>query len=137
MVLMELKNIVHEELNELGNLLNELEKQHKYIAVNDVIGMEGVVPRIESTCRSIARIEVKRREITGGKPMTEIINSYNDMSLDEEYRNVRKILQETMLQKDNNESLLRQGLGFTTRMLSIINPDRSMKTYNNYGKVRK
>lgn len=132
---MELKSIVHEELNELGSLLNHLEKQHKFIAVNDIFGMEGIVPKIEITCKSIARIEVKRREITGGKPMTEIINSYKDINLDEEYRNVKKLLQETKLQKDTNEILLRQGLGFTTRMLSIINPDRSMKTYNNYGKI--
>ena len=41
------------------------------------------------------------------------------------------------MQKDTNELLIRQQMGFNAQILNIINPRREIKTYNSYGNLSK
>lgn len=133
----EIRLIMKREIDAIEKLITSMEKQHEFTAKNNVFGMEEVAAEIEICCKNIARIEIERRKITGGKPMSQIMKDIDDDEMTGDYRKIKKLLREAALQKDTNEILIRQGLGFSTRMLSMINPDRSIKTYNNYGKIGK
>jgi flagellar biosynthesis/type III secretory pathway chaperone len=134
-MLEKLNSIILEEIELVLKLLSFLEEQHSFIVNDDVFGLEGIVSRIEGCSKEIARIEVQRREITSGRPIRNIISELKNSELDTNFRKMRRLLEETRLQKDTNGILIRQGLSFTTRMLSILSPDRTKKTYNNYGKM--
>jgi flagellar biosynthesis/type III secretory pathway chaperone len=133
----QLSIILENELHAMEGLLKALEKQHNFLINGDAVTLENCVSEIETINRNIAEWEVKRREITNGKPMSEVINEASDEALDRNYRNLKNLLEEVKLQKDTNELLIKQGLGFTNRILNILNPSRSPKTYNSYGKVYK
>lgn len=130
-----LNEIILKESEALRKLLTLLEEQHSMILKNDIFGLEAMVERIQICNREIAKEEVERRKLVGEDGMSKTINSIGDEELDKNFRSIKKLLAEVELQKDTNELLIRQGLGFTTRMLSILNPDKTVKTYNSYGKM--
>lgn len=131
-----LNEILIKEYESLNKLLSTLDKQHNHIVKNDVFGMEAIVKEIGNENRVVAELEMERRKLTQGRNMSDIIRELKDETLDRNFRNIKMLLQQLILQKDNNELLIRQRLGFTTQMLSILSPDRSVKTYNAYGKKR-
>lgn len=132
-----LNSIILEEMELILKLLSLLEEQHLYVVKNDIYAMENIVGELEACSKEIARTEVKRKETTNGASMREIVSELKDKELEDNYRKIRKLLEEARLQRETNEILIRQGLGFNTRMLQLLNPDRSRKTYNNYGKMGK
>ncbi|WP_125152124.1 flagellar protein FlgN [Clostridium rectalis] len=132
----ELSSIMKEEITCLEKLLKCLERQHEYIAKNEVFKMEAVIKEIEDSNREIAKWEIKRRKLTNGEAMSKIVQVSKDENLEEQYMFMKKFVEELKLQKELNEMLIRQGLGYTTRMLKILNPDRTAKTYSSYGKMR-
>jgi flagellar biosynthesis/type III secretory pathway chaperone len=131
----ELNNIIVDEIVAISKLLEALEKQHSCLVKSDAITLENCVKEIEECNRAIAAVEVKRRELTKGRAMGEIVDEIGDRELEDNYRNIRRLLEETRIQKDTNDLLIKQGLSFTNKVLSIINPSRTSKTYNSYGKV--
>lgn len=133
----ELNLIILKETEAVQELLNALEQQHKAVITNDVFGLEEVVSIIQKCNRSVASFEFERRKLTEGKPMSEILNGFNDSEMDDSVRKIQKLLQATITQKESNEFLIKQGLSFTNKILNVLNPDRSIKTYNSYGKVKK
>lgn len=132
----ELNRIMIEEYRALQSLLGALDEQFQYLTRREAFALDGITKKIESCAREVARLEVERRNITKGEAMSKIIGKINNEELDKNYRNIKKLLEEIRLQKDTNEILIRQGLGFTTQILSVLNPDRGPKTYNAYGKRR-
>lgn len=132
-----LNEIIIKEREALKKLLALLEEQHRLILKNDIFGMEAIVEKIQLCNKEIAEQEVERRKLVNGDGMSKIVNSIGDEELDRNFRSIKRLLSEVELQKDTNELLIKQGLGFTTRMLSILNPDRNVKTYNSYGKMRR
>jgi flagellar biosynthesis/type III secretory pathway chaperone len=130
-----LNNIIVSEIDTIKNLLAALEKQHSYLIKSDALTLENCVKEIEECNRSIAACEVKRRELTNGRAMSELVDEIGDKEVIENYRKIRMLLEETRIQKDTNDLLIKQGLGFTNRVLGILNPSRSPKTYNSYGKI--
>lgn len=131
-----LNEILVKEYESLNKLLSVLDEQHSRIVKNDVFGMEAIVKEIEKENKAVAELEMERRKLTQGREISGIIQEFKDENLDRNYRNLKMLLQQLILQKDNNELLIRQRLSFTTQMLSILSPDRSVKTYNSYGKRR-
>lgn len=125
------------ERDALEKLLSLLEEQYELLLGNKIFELEALVTKIQDVNKEVAEIEVERRKETAGKPMTEIIRECKDSGLEGDYRNIKKLLSDIQLQKDTNETLIKQGLGFSTRMLKIINPDRNTQTYNAYGKLKK
>lgn len=132
-----LNDIVIKEYEALNDLLAMLDEQYRCILNNDVFGLDACVGKIEKCNRTIADWEIKRREITKGQEMSKIVLQLHDKDLENNFRKVKKLIQETKLQKDTNELLLKQQLIFTSKVLNILNPDRSAKVYNSYGKLKK
>lgn len=133
----ELNLIILKETAAIEELLLALQQQHEAILKNEVFPLEEVVSLIQKCNRNVASFEFERRKITTGRPMSEILNEFNDSEMEDKVRNIQKLLQATILQKENNETLIKQGLAFTNKILNVLNPDRSAKTYNAYGKVKK
>lgn len=127
--------ILYKEQYALIDLLKLLDKQHKSLIDKDVFALEGIVDEIRMANKNIAESEVARRKLVGSKSMKDIVLSSNDKELDIAYRNIKKILHSITVQKDTNELLIKQGLSYTNRLLTIINPRRDVKTYNSYGRV--
>lgn len=134
---MDLKSVVIDEKKALDTLLLKLEKQHEYVVKNDVFNMDAIVRDINESLREIAKIEMERRNITQGEAMGKIIEELKDEELENEYRKVKKLLQEIQLQKSINDTLIRQSLSFTNKMIQYLNPDRSVKTYGAHGKMKR
>ena len=132
----ELNRIMVEEHKAIQALLGALDKQFEYLSKREAFALDKITKEIENCAREVARCEVERRNITKGESMSKIIDELNNGELENNYRNIKKLLEEIQLQKETNELLIRQGLGFTTQMLNILNPDKGPKTYNGYGKRR-
>lgn len=132
-----LTEVLGKEEKALKSLLVLLDEQFKLIMSKDVFGMEGMVERLQNSNKEVAEYEVERRKLIGGRSMREVVKSSNDENLDNGYRQIQKTLEAITLQKDTNETLIKQQLGYTTKILSIINPRREVKTYNSYGNMRK
>ncbi len=132
-----LNEIIVKETEALKDLLKLLEKQYDMLIKNDIFGLEGIVEDIQLANKNIAEIEVERRKEAAGASINNVVQSSNDDELDRNFRNAKKLLLDIQVQKDTNDMLIKQGLGFSTRILNILNPNRNIKTYNAYGKITK
>ncbi|MDP4088227.1 MAG: flagellar protein FlgN [Bacillota bacterium] len=132
-----LKDIILRETEALKKLLSLLEKQHDMLLKNDIFALEGIIQELQFVNKEVAEIEVERRREAAGASMSSVVQSFRDEELDISYRSIKKLLAQVQLQKDTNDMLIKQGLSFSNRMLSIVNPDRNVKTYNAYGKMKR
>ncbi len=132
-----LNTVMIQEIEAVTTLLSVLEEQHRCIIKKDIFGMENCVDTIKKANANIASIEVSRRKITENRAMSEIVREFKDVELEKNYYMIKDILQEVKEQKDTNELLIKQGLSFTSRILSILNPIREKATYNSSGKINK
>ncbi|WP_300383461.1 flagellar protein FlgN [Clostridium sp.] len=133
----ELKKVLLLEEKEIRELLNILENQHKLIIKKDIFGLEAIVEEIQNKNKLVAESEVNRRKVIKQRSLKEVVNNSKDEELDLIYRNIQKLLEEIVLQKETNDLLLKQQLTFTNRMLNIINPKREIPTYNSYGNMKR
>ncbi len=69
--------------------------------------------------------------------MSEIVDEIGDRELEDNYRSIKRLLEETRIQKDTNDLLIKHALGVTNKILTILNPSRAPKTYNSNGKIYK
>jgi flagellar biosynthesis/type III secretory pathway chaperone len=132
----ELNKIIVEEHKALEALLEALDEQFIYLTKRDVFALDKITRKLEQCSKEVAYFEIERRKITNGEAMSKIVNKLKDKELETNYRSIKKLLERIRLQKEVNESLIRQGLSFTNQMLTALNPDRGPKTYNAYGKRR-
>ncbi|MCT8976142.1 flagellar protein FlgN [Clostridium sp. CX1] len=132
----ELNKIILEEHKALKALLSALDEQFEHLTKREVFALDKIAATIEGCAREVAKFEVQRRQLTNGQGMSELVSQLKNEELDNNYKNIKNLLEEIQLQKDTNELLIRQGLGFTTQMLNVLNPDKGPKTYNPYGKKR-
>lgn len=132
-----LTEVLIKEKGSLKKLLILLDEQFKLIMSKNVFGMEGMVEKLQNCNKEIAEFEVERRKLLAGENMREVVKKLNDSNLDNEYREIQMLLESITLQKDTNETLIKQQLGYTNRILNIINPRREVKTYNSYGNMRR
>lgn len=135
-MIQQLNKIMIEEYGALEGLLRALDEQFEYLTKREAFALDKIAKKIENCAREVARFEVERRNITKGEAMSILVQQLNDKELEKNYRSIKKLLEEIQLQRETNELLIRQGLGFTTQMLNVLNPDRGPKTYNAYGKRR-
>lgn len=133
----ELKKVLLEEEQELRALLDLLDKQYKLTIKKEVFGLEAIVEGIKTKNKEVAESEVKRRKLLGNNSMKDFVLNSQDKELEEIYRRIQKLLNEIKLQKDTNELLIKQQLGFTNKILNLINPKRNVTTYNSYGSIRR
>ncbi len=133
----ELKKVLLEEEQELRALLDLLDKQYKLTIKKEVFGLEAIVEEIKTKNKEVAESEVKRRKLLGNNSMKDFVLNSQDKELEEIYRRIQKLLNEIKLQKDTNELLIKQHLGFTNKILNLINPKRNVTTYNSYGNIKR
>ncbi|WP_243122242.1 flagellar protein FlgN [Clostridium thermarum] len=132
-----LNSMVVKETEALNKLLKVLEEQHELLLKNDIFGLEAIVSKIQHINKEVAELEVERRKLTAGQSMSLVVLNLKDETLDKNYRTIKRLLADIEVQKETNDMLIKQGLGFSTRMLNILSPDRKAKTYNAYGKMKR
>ncbi|MGG7096716.1 flagellar protein FlgN [Clostridium sardiniense] len=132
----DLKLTIFEEKRILQELMELLDEQYNVILSNEVLALEKVNENIELIGKKLAAIEINRRDIIKDKNFKEIVENSNDEHLKDVYKEVRGLLKDIELQKDTNDTLIKQRLFFTNKMINIIRPSKNIGTYNSYGNVR-
>jgi flagellar biosynthesis/type III secretory pathway chaperone len=131
-----LKEILKHEFEALNALLASLNEQFISLTHSEALKLEAVITKIDLNCREIAKWEVERRKLLEGKEISLVIREIGDKQLETSYRDIKKLIAAVQVQKESNDMLIKQGFAFTTKILNILNPDRTPKTYKSNGKRR-
>ncbi|WP_050606972.1 flagellar export chaperone FlgN [Clostridium niameyense] len=129
-----LKLILKNQYKSLKELLELLEKQHKYLCCKNTFGLDKIVEDIEEKSKELAKYEMERRSLTKENSILAFMKESKDDELQKAYNDCLKVLNDIKLQKDTNELIIRQGISLTTSVLTILNPDKSPKTYGPQGR---
>lgn len=132
-----LNNIIKEEYIALRDMFSLLEDQHSLLLKKDTMKLEQCVKDLNECSKKVAQCEMNRRKFLNGKSLVEIVNSSNNEELKENYRSINGILNMIKVQKEDNELIIKQGLIFYNKMLTVLNPDRTIKTYKYNGRINK
>ena len=134
----EIKVIIYEEKNILKNLLALLDEQYDCIINKEIIKMDKVAAKLDETSKELAKIEIQRRNIMGSEAsMREIVQLCDDENIKNAYEEIVSTLRMVQLQKEANDTLIKQKLFFTKKMINFIKPSKDIGVYNAYGKVGK
>jgi flagellar biosynthesis/type III secretory pathway chaperone len=128
---------MYKQKGSLEKLLGLLDKQYKCIMNKDVFSLDKLVLELDSCSKEIAQIEIQRRNILKEESIKEVVKSSNDEHLDKAYKNIKNSLQLIQLQKETNDTLIKQELFYTNKMINLIKPNNNLKTYNSYGQIKK
>ena len=131
----ELKVIIYEQKKILQNLLKLLDEQYNLVLNKDVIALGKIAEDIEEEGKKLATIEIKRRNIASEEEFNNFIKNTDDEHITDVYNEMKELLTNLQKQKDINNTLIKQRLFFTNKMINVIKPSKSVNTYNAYGKV--
>lgn len=131
----ELKVIIFEQKKILQNLLKLLDEQYNLVLNKDVIALGKIAEDIEEEGKKLATIEIKRRNIASEEEFNNFIKNTDDEHITNVYNEMKELLTNLQKQKDINNTLIKQRLFFTNKMINLIKPSKSVNTYNAYGKV--
>ena len=131
----ELKVIIFEQKKILQNLLKLLDEQYNLVLNKDVIALGKIAEDIEEEGKKLATIEIKRRNIASEEEFNNFIKNTDDEHITNVYNQMKELLTNLQKQKDINNTLIKQRLFFTNKMINVIKPSKSVNTYNAYGKV--
>lgn len=131
----ELKVIIFEQKKILQNLLKLLDEQYNLFLNKDVIALGKIAEDIEEEGKKLATIEIKRRNIASEEEFNNFIKNTDDEHITNVYNEMKELLTNLQKQKDINNTLIKQRLFFTNKMINVIKPSKSVNTYNAYGKV--
>ena len=131
----ELKVIIFEQEKILQNLLKLLDEQYNLVLNKDVIALGKIAEDIEEEGKKLATIEIKRRNIASEEEFNNFIKNTDDEHITNVYNEMKELLTNLQKQKDINNTLIKQRLFFTNKMINVIKPSKSVNTYNAYGKV--
>lgn len=134
----EIKVIIYEEKNILKNLLALLDEQYDCIINKEIIKMDKIASKLDETSKELAKIEIQRRNIMGSEAsMKQIVELCDDENIKNAYDEIVSTLRMVQLQKEANDTLIKQKLFFTRKMINFIKPSKDIGVYNAYGKVGK
>ena len=131
----ELKSVIFEEKKILQSLLELLDEQYSLILSKDIIGLGKIADKIEEVGKNLAASEIKRRKIVSEEEFNNFIKNINDEHIKGVYEEIKNLLNNLQNQKDTNNTLIKQRLFFTNKMINVIKPSKGIGTYNSYGKV--
>ena len=131
----ELKVIIFEQKKILQNLLKLLDEQYNLVLNTEVIALGKIAEDIEEEGKKLATIEIKRRNIASEEEFNNFIKNTDDEHITNVYNEMKELLTNLQKQKDINNTLIKQRLFFTNKMINVIKPSKSVNTYNAYGKV--
>ncbi|MDU1314770.1 flagellar protein FlgN [Clostridium septicum] len=129
--------VLVKEKESLNQLLGLLDKQYKLIMDKDIFGLEQIVEDIQYCNKEVAVLEIERRKVLNENTISEILENIENENLENIYREIQKMLNEVILQKNTNELLIKQQLSFTNKLLAILNPRREVPIYNSYGNIKR
>jgi flagellar biosynthesis/type III secretory pathway chaperone len=133
-----LKVIIYEQRKLFKELLNLLDDQYEFIVNKEVTKMDKIAKDLDDKAREIAKLEIQRRDtITGEVSMSSLVENCNDEKVKEAYEEIKSNIKMIEVQKEANQTLLKQRLFFTKKMMSAIKPNQGIGTYNAYGQVGK
>lgn len=134
----ELKIIIYEEKNILKRLLELLDEQHECAINKDTIKLDKLAIEMDAIAKELATTEIKRRNIMGNESsMLETIGNCDDENIVKAYEEIKSLLKMIEIQKESNQSIIKQQLFFTKKMLNFIKPNKGIGTYNAHGQVGK
>ena len=131
----ELKLVIFEEKKILQSLLELLDEQYSLILSKDIIGLGKIADKIEEVGKNLAASEIKRRKIVSEEEFNNFIKNINDEHIKGVYEEIKNLLNNLQNQKDTNNTLIKQRLFFTNKMINVIKTSKGIGTYNSYGKV--
>ena len=131
----ELKLVIFEEKKILQSLLELLDEQYSLILSKDIIGLGKIADKIEEVGKNLAASEIKRRKIVSEEEFNNFIKNINDEHIKGVYEEIKNLLNNLQNQNDTNNTLIKQRLFFTNKMINVIKPSKGIGTYNSYGKV--
>lgn len=134
----QIKVIIYEEKNILKELLSLLDEQYDSIINKDIIQMDKIAGKLDETSKELAKIEIQRRNIMGSEAsIKNIVNDCDDENIKSAYEEIVSTLRMVQLQKEANDTLIKQKLFFTKKMINFIKPSKDIGVYNAYGRVGK
>lgn len=134
----ELKVIIYEQRKLFKELLNLLDEQYDLILGKDALLLEKVTKKLENASRDIAKLEIQRRNIVGSDfRMGSLVEKSDDKNIKEAYEEIKQTIKMIELQKESNQTLLKQKLFFNKKMLNMLKPNQGIGTYNYSGQVGK
>ena len=134
----QIKVIIYEEKNILKELLSLLDEQYDSIINKDIIKMDKIAGKLDETSKELAKIEIQRRNIMGSEAsIKNIVNDCDDENIKSAYEEIVSTLRMVQLQKEANDTLIKQKLFFTKKMINFIKPSKDIGVYNAYGRVGK
>ena len=63
------------------------------------------------------------------------MDNSDDEHMKSVYEEIKEILKNLEIQKKVNDTLIKQQLFFTSKMINVIRPSKNIGTYNSYGKI--
>lgn len=134
----ELKVIIYEQKKLFKELLSLLDEQYEFIVNKEVTKMDKIAKTLENLSRDIAKIEIQRRSIVGTEAsMSSLVSNCNDEKIKEAYEEIKTNIKMIEIQKEANQTLIKQRLFFNKKMMNVIKPNQGICTYNAYGQVGK
>ena len=132
----DIKVIIYEEKSILKKLLSLLDEQYDCIINKDAIQMDKIASKLDEASKELAKIQ--RRNIMGSEAsMRETISLCDDENIKSAYEEIVSTIKMVQLQKEANDTLIKQRLFFTKKMINLIKPSKDIGVYNAYGKVGK
>lgn len=134
----ELKVIIYEQKSVLNKLLKQLDEQYELIVNKDIMKIDKIAKELDKTSKELAKLEINRRKIMGNDTsMKNTIEKCEDENVKKAYEEIINTLKMIEIQKEANETLIKQNLFFTKKMINFIKPNNGIVTYNAYGQVGK
>lgn len=134
----ELKVVIYEQRKLFKELLNLLDEQYDLILGKDATLLDKIARKLENVSRDIAKLEIQRRNIVGSNSsMRSLVEKSDDKNIKEAYEEIRQTIKMIELQKESNQTLLKQRLFFNKKMLNVLKPSQGIGTYNYCGQVGK
>ena len=134
----ELKVIIYEQRKLFKELLRLLDEQYDLILGKDAKLLEKLVKELENASRDIAKLEIKRRNIVDSNfSMASLIEESDDKNIKEVYEEIKQTIKMIEIQKESNDTILKQKLFFNKKILNALKPSQGIGTYNYSGQVGK
>ncbi len=128
---------MEEEYKALMGLLTLLKEQYEIILSDDCISLDMITERINDANKLIAQKELDRRDFLNNNKIILKSILKDDVELDKQHKDIKALVACLQGQKEANEQMLKQRLNFTNKILTLINPNRSITTYDAMGYFRR
>ena len=132
-----LKELMEEEYKALMELLLLLKDQYLILLSGESIPLDMITENINNANKLIAKKELIRREFQKENHINLQGVLKENIEIDKQYKDIKALIYELQTQKEANEQVLKQRLNFTNKILALINPNRSVSTYDARGNFRR